>query len=60
MIDNERQLREVIKVLNEEDVLTKTILIGSWCLLFCKQRKKITFFLIKSNFCPSNLLYFNK
>lgn len=36
MIDNERQLKEVIEVLNKEGVLTKTILIGSWCLLFYK------------------------
>ena len=36
MIENERQLKEVLNVLNEEGILNKAIIIGSWCLLFYK------------------------
>lgn len=36
MIENEKQLKEVLDVLNKEGILTKSIIIGSWCLLFYK------------------------
>ncbi len=36
MIENEKHLRDILSVLQEEDVLNNVILIGSWCLLFFK------------------------
>ncbi len=36
MIENEKQLKEILTVLNDEGVLKDIILIGSWCLLFYK------------------------
>ena len=34
MIENEKDFKEILKVLNEEGLLSKIILVGSWCLLF--------------------------
>lgn len=36
MIENEKQLKAILTVLDEEGVLKNLILIGSWCLLFYK------------------------
>ena len=36
MLNNEKELKEILSVLNKEGILTNTILIGSWCLLFYK------------------------
>ena len=36
MIDNEKQFKQVLEVLNNEGILDNVILIGSWCLLLYK------------------------
>lgn len=36
MIKNEQQLKNILLVLQKENILENTILIGSWCLLFYK------------------------
>ena len=36
MNDNEKQLKEILKVLESEGILKDIILIGSWCPLFYK------------------------
>lgn len=37
MIENEKKLKDVLAVLNDEGILCNVILIGSWCLLFYKK-----------------------
>lgn len=36
MIENEKQLKEILVILEKEGILGNIVLIGSWCLLFYK------------------------
>lgn len=37
MIENERKLKELLRALDKEDILSNVVLIGSWSLLFYEQ-----------------------